>query len=124
VETPFSLGHHCSDAFGGAVVAGLGSWLAKMLTLFPSMLLGMGWLAHFFEEDAPDESARQSKPATMATRWRPRVCYSSFTASLFATMTRFAPQFCCTDALPMQLFCWPRPKPDVSRLGRWSALQA
>ncbi len=38
-----------------------------MPTLTPSVLLGLGRLFRFLEQDAPNESARQSKPATMVT---------------------------------------------------------
>ena len=87
---------------GGAVFAGLRVWWAKMLTMLPSVPLGMGRLFRFLGDDALNESARQRKAATMVTHRRPLVCYASFTASLFAAMARFAPQFCCADAPSIQ----------------------
>ena len=46
-------------------------WPAIVLTLFPSVLLGMSGLVHSFEGDASNESARQSKSATRASRSAP-----------------------------------------------------
>ncbi len=108
-----------ADATRSAVRSSLACrvWPAKMLTLFSSVLLGMACLFHSFQEDAPTESVRQSKSAMMATHRRRLAYHPCFTDSLFAIMARFAAKFGCIGTPFMQLFCRPRPTPDVFRLG-------